>query len=174
MNQQWIVSGVCLIVVIASLGVAVSTLATGQIGRQGLDALFLVSVCLLLAVAFSIYPLLNMPRGAVGPAVQGMATSTAADLVQNKLYVVVWFYLLALTAVEVVLAYVHLFSTGMMLLILMVLSLIKAGMIVAYFMHMKSETRAFIISLVPACLVVIGLLFAFFPDAYRLLELRVM
>ena len=173
MNQQWIVSGVCILVVIGSLGVAASTLATGQIAKQGLDALFLVSVCLLLALAFSIYPLLNMPRGVVVPAMQGMATSTVSDFVQNKLYLVVWFYLLALTAVEVVLAYVHVFSTGVMLLILMVLSLIKAGMIVAYFMHMKSEKKSFIISLVPACLIVIGLLFAFFPDSYRLLDMRV-
>lgn len=172
MNQQWMISGICILVVLCSLGVAASTLVTGQIARQGLDALFLVCVCLLLAVAFSIYPLMNMPSGVV-PAMQGMATTTVTDFVKNKLYVLIWFYLLALTAIEVVLAYVQVFSVGMMLFLLMLLSMVKAGMIVAYFMHMKSEKRSFIISLVPACLVVIGLLFAFFPDSYRLLELRV-
>ena len=49
----------------------------------------------------------------------------------SKLYVMVWLGLLLLTAVEVVLAYVQMFSTEGMLAILMFLSLIKAAMIVA-------------------------------------------
>jgi cytochrome c oxidase subunit 4 len=85
----------------------------------------------------------------------------------------VWLYLLALTAVEVVLGYTHLFSTAMMLLILMLLSLVKAGLIVAYFMHLRFEKRSLVLSLIPAGVLVIALLLAFFPDSFRVLQLGV-
>jgi cytochrome c oxidase subunit 4 len=91
----------------------------------------------------------------------------------NKLFVLVWIGLLALTAVEVFLAYVQVLSTGGMLAVLMFLSLIKAGLIVAYFMHLRFEKTSFVLCLVPAVTVVIGLLSVFFPDSFRLLELGV-
>ena len=85
----------------------------------------------------------------------------------------VWAALLALTAVEVVLAYIQVFSTAVMLAVLMVLSLIKAGLIMAWFMHLKFEKRSLVLSLVPAVTIVIALLFVFFPDGFRALELGV-
>lgn len=88
-------------------------------------------------------------------------------------YLSIWIYLLALTAAEVVLAYLHLFPTGAMLAILMALSVVKAGLIVAYFMHLRSERMSLILSLVPVAVLVISLLFVFFPDSFRLHELRV-
>ncbi|HEX8992251.1 MAG TPA: cytochrome C oxidase subunit IV family protein [Anaerolineales bacterium] len=91
---------------------------------------------------------------------------------KTRLFVSVWAYLLVLTAVEVALGYTQLFSTRAMLLILMVLSVCKAGLIVAYFMHLRFEKPALRYSLIPACVLVIALLFAFFPDSFRLLELR--
>ena len=91
---------------------------------------------------------------------------------KTRLFVVVWVYLLALTAVEVALGYMQLFSTAVMLLVLMVLSVGKAGLIVAYFMHLCFEKRSLRYSLIPAGVLVIALLFAFFPDSFRLLELR--
>lgn len=90
----------------------------------------------------------------------------------NRLIALVWVYLLGLTAVEVLLAYLHLFSTGGMLLILMLLSAVKAGLIIAYFMHLRFEKPSLILSLIPAGMLVVALLFAFFPDSFRLLELR--
>jgi cytochrome c oxidase subunit 4 len=87
--------------------------------------------------------------------------------------VYVWIYLLIITAVEVVLAYAHLLSTLGMLVLLMALSLVKAALIVAYFMHLRFERRSLIFALVPSVVVVIALLFAFFPDSFRLLHLRV-
>ena len=90
----------------------------------------------------------------------------------SKLYIMIWLGLLALTAVEVVLAYVQVFSTEGMLAVLMFLSLIKAAMIVAYFMHLRFEKTTLVWSLIPAVTVVIMLLFIFFPDAVRALELR--
>ncbi len=99
-----------------------------------------------------------------------MATSSANNV---RLYAAVWGYLLVLTGVEVVLAYVQLFSAGAMLVLLMVLSIVKAALIVAYFMHLKFERMALILSIVPAVVVVMSLLSVFFPDSFRLLELRV-
>ncbi len=91
----------------------------------------------------------------------------------KRLTFLVWAGLLALTAVEVLLAYIQMFSTAGMLSILMVLSLLKAGLIMAYFMHLRFEKRSLVLSLIPALCVVIGLLFVFFPDGARALELGV-
>lgn len=90
-----------------------------------------------------------------------------------RLFMKVWVYLLMITAVEVVLTYLQMFSTTLMLVILVFLSLGKAGMIVAYFMHLKYEKSALVWSLIPPGLMVIALLFVFFPDGVRALALRV-
>jgi cytochrome c oxidase subunit IV len=90
----------------------------------------------------------------------------------NRLFVSVWVYLLILTAIEVILAYLQLFRTEVMLLVLMVLSAIKAGLIIAYFMHLRFEKPSLILSIMPVGMLVIALLFAFFPDSFRVLELR--
>ena len=74
--------------------------------------------------------------------------------------------------IEVVLAYVHVFPRAGMLVILLILSLVKAALIVSYFMHLRFEKASLVLSLVPAVVVVIALLFMFFPDSFRLNELR--
>jgi cytochrome c oxidase subunit IV len=89
----------------------------------------------------------------------------------NRLFYTVWIVLLVLTAVEVWLAYEHLFTTAVMLLILMVLSLVKAALIMAYFMHLRFEKRSLVLSLIPFACIVIALLAVFFPDGMRALEL---
>jgi cytochrome c oxidase subunit 4 len=91
----------------------------------------------------------------------------------SGLFVKVWIYLLAITAVEVVLAYVHILPIGGMLALLMALSLVKAGLIMAYFMHLRFERMNLVMSLVPGVVLVIALLAVFFPDSFRLAELRV-
>jgi cytochrome c oxidase subunit 4 len=91
----------------------------------------------------------------------------------GRLYTWIWIYLLALSAVEVVLAYVHVLPPTGMLVLLMALSIVKAGLIMAYFMHLRFERMNLVLSLVPSGMIVIALLFAFFPDSFRLLELRV-
>jgi len=101
-----------------------------------------------------------------------MSHENAHDGPGNRLLVSVWVYLLILTAIEVFLAYLQVFRTEVMLLILMILSVIKAGLIIAYFMHLRFEKLSLILSIIPAGMLVIALLFAFFPDSYRVLELR--
>ena len=56
----------------------------------------------------------------------------------NRLFISVWIWLLVLTGFEVVLGYIHL-SVVYMLVILMGASIIKAALIVAYFMHLRFE-----------------------------------
>ena len=81
-----------------------------------------------------------------------------------------WAALLLMTAIEVYLAYQNM-QPIRMLSILMGLSLIKAGLIIAYFMHMKFEVsrmKWLTMSSLVACL---ALMCIFFPDAFRILTL---
>lgn len=89
-----------------------------------------------------------------------------------RLYAWILVYLFALTATEVILAYIQVFSIGGMLFVLMTLSIVKAGLIMAYFMHLRFEKMSLVLSLLPALIVVISLLAMFFPDGVRLFQLR--
>ncbi len=103
---------------------------------------------------------------------EATATLTHTDA-PRRLYAWIWIYLVTLTGVEVILAYVHLFPTRTMLLVLMMLSVVKAALIMAYFMHLRFERVTLVLSVIPPLLVTISLLFAFFPDSLRLFHLRV-
>jgi len=122
------------------------------------------------------HPAFGAPLVAPGTRIRTSATTIFADTSHdgpgNRLLVSVWVYLLILTAIEVFLTYLQVFRTEVMLLILMILSAIKAGLIIAYFMHLRFEKTSLILSIIPAGMLVIALLFAFFPDSYRALALR--
>ena len=87
------------------------------------------------------------------------------------LFVKVWIGLLGLTLIEIFLAYIQLGKVAM-ITILMVLSLVKAAMIMAYFMHLKFDKPGLswilVVPLVTCLLIMVGY---FFPDSYRILEL---
>ena len=89
----------------------------------------------------------------------------------NRLFLSVWGWLLLLTALEVFLGYIHL-PVVYMLVILMGASIIKAALIVAYFMHLRFERINLILTIVPALVICICLLLVFFPDSFRSRELR--
>jgi cytochrome c oxidase subunit 4 len=82
----------------------------------------------------------------------------------------VWFVLLALTAVEIFLAYEEL-PLHIMLILLMGISLIKAAMIVAYFMHLRYERSSLAWTLLPAMIFVLVMMCVFFPDSLRVVRL---
>lgn len=88
----------------------------------------------------------------------------------NRIFYVVWTALLIITIVEVALAYKE-FSVAMMLTILLGLSLVKAGLIVAYFMHLRFEKLSLTLTLIPAVVICIALLGIFFLDSLRILTL---
>ena len=84
----------------------------------------------------------------------------------------VWFWLLILTGIETFLAYLKL-EPRPMLILLVGLSLIKAALIVAYFMHLRFEKIGLFLILVPTlvfCLVMI-LIFVF-PDSVRIVNMQ--
>ena len=89
----------------------------------------------------------------------------------NRLFISVWVWLLVITGIEVFLGYIHL-PVLYMLTILMGLSIIKAALIVAYFMHLRFERLNLILTIVPALVICICLLMAFFPDSFRSSKLR--
>jgi len=94
--------------------------------------------------------------------------STASTLTFSK----VWIVLLVLTAVEVFLAYEQL-PTLIMLVSFLGLSIVKAAMIIAYFMHLKFERFSLFLTLFPMLvLCILLLMFISMPDSQRLLQMR--
>ena len=89
----------------------------------------------------------------------------------TPLYMKVWFALVAMTLLEVYLAYQGL-PVNLMLIILMGLSVIKAALIVAYFMHLRFERLSLFLTLIPMCVLCLCLFAVFFADGIRLVELR--
>lgn len=89
----------------------------------------------------------------------------------KRLYALVWTGLLTLTGIEVYIAYIHL-PVQLMLVLLMGLSVIKAGLITAYFMHLRFERFSLFLTLVPGLVFCICMiLIFFFPDSLRLREM---
>ena len=88
------------------------------------------------------------------------------------LNIAIWIGLVAITGLEVFLAYEEL-QPSVMLTVLVVLSLVKAAMIMAFFMHLKYEKFSLVLLLVPAMIFCICMMFIFFfPEAFRLLKMR--
>ena len=86
--------------------------------------------------------------------------------------VAIWIGLVAITGLEVFLAYEQL-QPSVMLSVLVVLSVVKAGMIISYFMHLKYEKFSLVLLLIPATIFCICMMFIFFfPEAFRLLQMR--
>jgi cytochrome c oxidase subunit IV len=86
--------------------------------------------------------------------------------------VAIWIGLVAITGLEVFLAYEQL-QPSVMLSILVVLSVVKAAMIMSFFMHLKYEKFSLVLLLVPAAIFCICMMFIFFfPEAFRLLQMR--
>ena len=89
----------------------------------------------------------------------------------SRLFLLVWVWLLGITGIEVFLAYEQL-TLNIMLTLLMSLSVIKAYLIVSYFMHFRYDKPSLALTLIPPLVLVICLLFLIFPDSIRLLNLR--
>ena len=158
-------SGICLLIA-AGTG--------ARMLKSGTDDLFLILVSLLLALLFAVPPYLwAKKKGLVGQPFSEDLTGAATDAHDehhggtNKENIIVWGGLLFLTAVEVFLGYYQLGAIKM-LIILLGLSLIKAALIIAYFMHMKFETKTFILTVIPTLIVLLCLFAILFPDGKRL------
>jgi caa(3)-type oxidase subunit IV len=85
---------------------------------------------------------------------------------------VVWIGLVAITGLEVFLAYMKL-EPVLMLSVLVVLSVVKAGLIMSYFMHLKFERFQLVLWLIPATIFCIFMMLIIFSwDSLRLLQMR--
>ena len=84
----------------------------------------------------------------------------------------VWGILLVITGVEVLLAYERLPAIRM-LSILMGLSIVKAALIIFYFMHLKYEITRMRRMLMVSLVICLCLMCIFFPDAFRIVSLGV-
>lgn len=156
--------------------VAVWTAVSNQL-KGGTDDLFLILTCLLLALLFAINPLIWAKQNGLFSAGEDEAEPEPAHEAEehhgggNRENIIIWGGLLALTAIEVALAYIHLHA-ALMLTILMLLSIVKAALIVAYFMHLKFERFSLVMTIVPTLIVLFLLFGIFFPDSRRAHDLR--
>jgi cytochrome c oxidase subunit IV len=92
---------------------------------------------------------------------------------KKALFFWVWGALLVMTAMEVYLTYQNM-EPKRMLTILMGLSMIKAALIIGFFMHLKydpSPMKWLTMCSVVGCLILMTIFF--FPDAFRILTLGV-
>ena len=102
----------------------------------------------------------------------GTSTIETHHAPTKKLFMWVWFWLLVLTGIEVLLAYLKL-DPHPMLVLLVGLSLIKSALIVAYFMHLRFEKLGLFLILVPSLVFCLVLVFIFvFPDNLRIVRLH--
>jgi cytochrome c oxidase subunit IV len=90
----------------------------------------------------------------------------------TRLFLIVWVWLVAITGFEVFLGYERL-EPQLMLALLVALSLVKAALIVSYFMHLRYEKLSLVLILVPpAIFCICMILIFFFPDSWRLMQMR--
>src|ERR1044072_6188042 len=142
------------------------------------DSLFITALSLTMAVIFLISPLMWLhANGMLRMPGTGADVAPKADLVPvhfegtTRLFLFILGWLLGLTLGEVFLAYIHV-PLHIMLTILIGLSLIKAALIVAYFMHLRFERLSLVLTLIPMLVVCVCLLLVFFPDSFRSSTLR--
>ncbi|HWB96440.1 MAG TPA: cytochrome C oxidase subunit IV family protein [Bryobacteraceae bacterium] len=98
--------------------------------------------------------------------------AVAPSAVTTRTFINVWVALLALTGVEIFLTYEQV-PVLIMLTALVGLSVIKAVLIIAYFMHLKFERFSLFLSLFPILIMcIILMLVLFLPDSMRLEQMR--
>lgn len=89
-----------------------------------------------------------------------------------RIYVVTWFWLLVITLVELAIVLLHV-PKLILATSLLIMAFLKAGLIVAYFMHLRYERLSFIYAvLVPMVFLAVVLWTGVFPDALNVLHLR--
>jgi cytochrome c oxidase subunit IV len=176
-KSDLILMGVC--VVLAAGFLVLAGMNAAEAGKfLTIDSLFFTAVCSLLALTFIAVPALAMRARGINPFAvpEELSPARAAEHVHfeggTRLFFNVLAGLLGLTLVEVFLAYIKIHDLRIFLTILMGLSLIKAALIVAYFMHLRFERISLVMTIVPTVVVCICLLFIVFPDSFRTQKLR--
>ena len=179
---------ICVAAAIILLGFAVfNAVSAGSF--LSTDNLFLTTVCLVLALMFAVNPLVSLHAAGKLPwpfkkaqlaTTEGGSTDTTLTIADyeevhfagtNRLFMFIWLWLIVFTLIEIFLGYKPM-RVHFMLTILLGLSVIKAALIIAYFMHLKFERLSLVLTIVPMTVICIVLLFVFFPDSFRSSDLR--
>lgn len=89
-----------------------------------------------------------------------------------RIYAVTWFWLLAITVVELAIVLLHV-PKPILVTSLLIMALLKAGLIVAYFMHLRYEKLSLVYTVVVPMVFLAVVLFSFVgPDAVHVFNLR--
>ncbi|MCU1299024.1 MAG: hypothetical protein JWO91_3302 [Acidobacteriaceae bacterium] len=83
-------------------------------------------------------------------------------------YFVVYFLVLAIAGMQVIIAYENI-DPSQMVLRMLSLAIIQAGLAVMFFMHMKTEKRSLLLTLVPVTVFVLLMMNMIWSDSYRIL-----
>jgi cytochrome c oxidase subunit IV len=86
-------------------------------------------------------------------------------------YVVVYIVILALSALQIAIAYDNIDGSQMLLRMLSV-AIVQAGLAITFFMHMKSEKRSLALFLLPATIFVLAMMNMIWSDSFRLLTMH--
>jgi cytochrome c oxidase subunit IV len=86
-------------------------------------------------------------------------------------YFAVYFVILALSGLQILIAYQHIDGSQMFLRMLLV-AVLQAGLAITFFMHMKSEKRNLALFLLPATVFVLAMMNMIWSDSFRLLNMR--
>ncbi len=102
-----------------------------------------------------------------------MTTPESARGPGMKFFIAVWIGLMCIVGIEVSITFRHL-PPRELLVCLLVLAFLEAGIAVWYFMHLKYERAALAWSLLPALVFVVFMMDHIWPDAFRLLSMRLL
>jgi caa(3)-type oxidase subunit IV len=98
-----------------------------------------------------------------------MSTTAASGNVIRK-YLPVYFVLIGIFLVEVFLAFRN-FSTGTLVVGLLLLAVCSASLGLMYFMHLADEKRGLFLTLIPATIFVLLMMNMIWSDSVRLLHM---
>jgi caa(3)-type oxidase subunit IV len=88
-----------------------------------------------------------------------------------SVYLAVWGALLVIVAIEVSLAYAHV-STGRLLVMLLMLAVLEGGIAVRYFMHLRYDPPLLFWTVIPAVVFALIMMNQLWADAHRVSALR--
>jgi len=101
---------------------------------------------------------------------------TAGESAQSpgmKFFVAVWIGLMCIVGIEVLVTYRHP-APRVLLAWLLVLAFVEAGIALWYFMHLKYERAALAWTMLPVLAFVIFMMDQFWPDAFRMVSMRLL
>src|SRR6516165_4491333 len=97
------------------------------------------------------------------------AASASANVIRK--YLPVYFVLIGIFLAEVFLAFRG-FSTGALVVILLLLAVCSAGLGLMYFMHLADEKRGLFLTLIPVTIFVLLMMNMIWSDSVRLLHMH--